>query len=388
MKKLLVIIPNRLSEIVAKGEVVEEYYNQGGIFDEVLILSTVDDYLDELSRIGVQKMVGRAQWQSRHINKAAYWCFLSNCKFLIRLAGGPLVRAAINFQPRLIRCYGNQDSAYLGWLIKKRLNIPLIVSLHCVPDFNRTSFLKTAKSIAKIFWIFIFFWQKRLEKWINGRADALIAVYQPARLYLQKNNGQRVNLIYNVVAKNIPSKTDFTPHKPWRLVTVGNQIKNVKNSANIILALRGLNVRLDVIGQGDLHSFLEQLVREHKLEGKVNFMAAVKNERLVAALKDYDIFVFQTLAPELSKAVIEAMLAGLPVIHNYLPEGYPYEMPGDCWHLVEDSPTGYKQGIEKLMSDDGFREGLARRGNRFAKDNLAPELMEQKIKKLYEMFSH
>ena len=58
MSKLLVLIPDRLSDILAKGEIQPRYYNPGEVFDEVHILSTTVDNPD---RDLLQRMVGRAR---------------------------------------------------------------------------------------------------------------------------------------------------------------------------------------------------------------------------------------------------------------------------------------------------------------------------------------
>lgn len=56
--RLLVIISDRLSDLIRKGEVTPRYYNPGEHFDEVYILMTNDDRPDP----GVlQRMVGRAK---------------------------------------------------------------------------------------------------------------------------------------------------------------------------------------------------------------------------------------------------------------------------------------------------------------------------------------
>jgi len=57
-KKLLVIIPDRLSALIEKGEVVTRYYNPGNLFDEVHIMMTNDDKPDPKL---VQPMIGKAK---------------------------------------------------------------------------------------------------------------------------------------------------------------------------------------------------------------------------------------------------------------------------------------------------------------------------------------
>ena len=55
--RLLVIINDRLSDLVRKGEITPRYYNPGGLFDEVHIVLTNDDRPDPTQ---LQTTVGRA----------------------------------------------------------------------------------------------------------------------------------------------------------------------------------------------------------------------------------------------------------------------------------------------------------------------------------------
>ena len=56
--RLMVIVPDRLSDLVRKGEVTERYYNPGELFREVHLVLTNDDQPD---RAAVQRMVGGAK---------------------------------------------------------------------------------------------------------------------------------------------------------------------------------------------------------------------------------------------------------------------------------------------------------------------------------------
>ena len=77
--RLMVLIPDRLSDLVSKGEITERYYNPGNLFDEVHIVMTNDDKPDP---VALQKMVG------------ARVCFCTTCRTAARpscrrWAGGP-----------------------------------------------------------------------------------------------------------------------------------------------------------------------------------------------------------------------------------------------------------------------------------------------------------
>ena len=55
---LMVMVPDRLSELLTKGEIVDRYYNPGEVFDEVHIVMFNDDKPDPAL---VQRTVGSAR---------------------------------------------------------------------------------------------------------------------------------------------------------------------------------------------------------------------------------------------------------------------------------------------------------------------------------------
>jgi hypothetical protein len=57
-ERLMVIVPDRLSDLVAKGEITERYYNPGELFKEVHLVVTNDDRPDPKV---LQKAVGYAK---------------------------------------------------------------------------------------------------------------------------------------------------------------------------------------------------------------------------------------------------------------------------------------------------------------------------------------
>ena len=58
MNRLLVCVPDRITDILVKGEYQPNYYNPGEFFDEVHILMTNDDRPDLQA---LQRTVGRAR---------------------------------------------------------------------------------------------------------------------------------------------------------------------------------------------------------------------------------------------------------------------------------------------------------------------------------------
>ena len=106
----------------------------------------------------------------------------------------------------------------------------------------------------------------------------------------------------------------------WRILHVGTMSQPYKAQDVLIDAVAqcrssGLNVELDLIGEGRLRSQLEQQVRERSLEPYVKFLGhlppgAAVRERLDRA----DLFVLPSRTEGLPRTMLEAMARGLPCL--------------------------------------------------------------------------
>src|SRR5579872_1291489 len=134
MPKLLVMIPDRISDILVKGEYQPRYYNPGEVFDEVHILSTTVDNPD---RAALQRTVGSAKLHLHYypedpalINS---WPGIFRRRALDRWAQGG-VEIARRIGADLIRCHSADWNSFLASRIKRALGTPYVVSLHINPD--------------------------------------------------------------------------------------------------------------------------------------------------------------------------------------------------------------------------------------------------------------
>ncbi|MEJ2118297.1 MAG: group 1 glycosyl transferase, partial [Alphaproteobacteria bacterium] len=114
MPKLLVLIPDRISEILAKGEYQPLYYNPGEVFDEVHIVSTTPDTPDLNA---LQRTVGKAQLRVHthpdNLSIARRWPGMMQ-RFALRRWARAGVELARRIKPDLIRCHGADWNAYLA----------------------------------------------------------------------------------------------------------------------------------------------------------------------------------------------------------------------------------------------------------------------------------
>lgn len=377
MKKLMVIVPDRISDFVSKGEVIERYYNPGNLFDEVHVVMTNDDRPDPQA---MRRMVGSAQLFLHNLpdSRRMFVPSLGWRPWLLRGWVRKAVDLARAVQPALIRCHGALLNAYAAACIKRELGIPYVVSMHINPDEDVRG---RARSWMKRF---VTHAQQDIERIALLNADLVMPVYRPIVPYLERMGVTRYEVCYNILNQTqLRRKDDYRLHRPVRVISVGRQFED-KNPDNLIRAVALLsNVQLTLVGDGPYHAHLRQVARECGIEDRILFYPALTNDELCHSLAGYDIFATHTEYWEISKSVLEPLLAGLPVLLNRRRGAPVPELTDDICVLAPNTVEGYHQALERLITDDQFREKLGRTAWAHAQEYWSPERTEAKFVGIY-----
>ncbi len=376
-KTLLVIIPDRLSDIIKKGEFPPRYYNPGELFDQVHIVMANDDQVDLAD---MQMTVGRARLHLHALGNVSFKNTLGWRPFLLKPWAQKAIELAHRIQPQLIRAHGASLNGYLAAQVKKALGLPLVVSLHINFDADirgRAPWWPSWKERLRLEL------HEALERETLQTADWVIPVYKPILPYTRRLDARQVKVIYNFLnGANLRQKKSYDLHHPPRIISVGRQFR-AKNPDNLIRAVAETEAEFTVVGDGALHEYLKSVARECGVADRVIFRPAVPNDELCRMLPEYDLFATHSDYWEISKSVLEPLLTGLPVIINRrYPEPVP-ELEGDWVMLVENTKEDYLQAIRKLLDDDALRESLGRRAYAHAREHYAPQKMEQAVVALY-----
>ena len=378
--RILIIIPDRLSDLIRKGETVERYYNPGDLFREVHLLLLNDD---QPSIVDIQPLVGNAKLHLSNIptNRTLFLTSLGWRPRFLRRWAASAVKLAAQVGPQVVRCHGNQLNAYLAFEIKRRLRIPYAISLHGNPDVDyfRGRLGRT--------------WEERLigraiqkiETLTVKNADRVFPVYSSILPYLQANNVEQVDLIYNVVGRRIKQKSSYQIDRSnIKIVCVGRQQSLQKDPTPIVEAVAELpNVSLLLIGSGDLHESLRSLVERLHIADRVTFATAVPNNKILEILPSFDFYVYSSINYEISKTCIEAALAGLPVIINDRNGNPASELVGGHFRLVSNDKESYREALLDLIRDDVAREELGKMAFAHAQANWNPDLNESRYVQSY-----
>ena len=381
-KRLLVIIPDDLNKLAAKGEITERYYNPDDYFEEVEIISLSDNQPADYQRLRIT--VGSADLSLSAVSRPPAVTTLGwNRRLLANWIAGALDR--IKARPDLIRIYGLHLNGLLAVESKRRFNVPLVASVHEVGDRYKKLEISACRNPFQKALLFLYSLRSRqIARQTLRNCDEVICVYHSICDYVRRLSYNNPRLIYNAVSAHVPPKKSYGLNSPPRLLNVGRQTPGIKEPANILRAIKGLNVKLDIIGHGPAHEHLLKTADKAGVADRVNFISFQPNEKIVQDMQHYYIYVYQYNNWEISKSVLEAMLCGLPIVLNQK-EDHPVQefLCADHLLAVPDTPADYRAAIQRLLENDSLREDLGNRARSFARENYDPQTMEKKVASLY-----
>jgi glycosyltransferase involved in cell wall biosynthesis len=353
--RLMVIIEDRLSDLIAKGEITSRYYNPGELFREVHLVLTEGDEPDLAT---AQKTVGAARLVLHHVPSTArlFKRTLGWRPFLLRSWAAGTVALAREVRPSLIRCHGARLNAFAASRIKQALGVPYVVSMHINPELDLRRHPKREGS-----------WRDRMilragvaiEKEGLKHSDCTVCVYRFIEGYARQFGAQRVEVIYNVInPDHLAPKTSYALASPVRIVAPGRQFVK-KDASPLIEALAGLpNVRCTLIGDGAWHERLKSLAAKVGVAERCEFLRSIPNDRLCSTLKDYDILVSLNDFGGVSKVELEAAHVGLPILTNRHPlEAEPEVLGVNCVSVAGDSAS-IRDGLRELIASEDRRRAL------------------------------
>lgn len=380
-KRLLIIPADRISDWIEKGEVLPRYHNPGDVFDEIHILLLHGDRPDPDA---LRLMAGRAQ-VFVHAHAIPEFFFTNTLGWQSCLTASweksvlPVIR---DIKPDLVRCYGAHVNLLLARRIKRDLGVPYLVSLHINPEINIHGTATGVKDFIKNGAL------RALERRGLREADLIMPVYQPIVPYLQRRGLKRYKVHYNMVRQDVTQgKTDYSLHDPVRVLCVGRQFED-KDPSSLMRAVSQFdNMQMTLVGKGPLHQRLRDLAAQMGREGQFIFHESMDNAVLCAEMPQYDILALHTEYYELSKVMIEGLLAGLPLLVNYRSQGDQVpELHDDICLRVVNTEDGYAQGLSRLITDADFRSALGLRAQKYAAAHWSQKMTEEAFSETYLKF--
>jgi glycosyltransferase involved in cell wall biosynthesis len=186
-------------------------------------------------------------------------------------------------------------------------------------------------------------WRVLLRRWLVRKSDGFLAYGSAAREYLLSLGADpgRIHIAWNTVDTDrflrLPLPRNPLPSEPLRLLTVGylERRKRVDLAIEAVAACarRGMDVELEIAGDGTERGALEALARDLGVEERVRFLGDVPYDAVPALYGAAHGFLFPTASDIWGLVLVEAMAAGKACVASV--------HAGATRDLVTDGVTGY-----------------------------------------------
>ncbi len=140
--------------------------------------------------------------------------------------------------------------------------------------------------------------------------------------------------------------------------------------------------KLVIVGEGWMRSHLEWVADQSGQRWRINFAGFIPDDDLVALTRSADVMVVPSVYEPFGIVALEGMAAGVPVVASQLgglAEVVEHDRTG-VW-VYPRSPDSIAWGVERVLSDAGYRDWLVANGyeavkNRFSWDTVARQTVE------------
>ncbi|MFQ5845266.1 MAG: glycosyltransferase family 4 protein, partial [Planctomycetota bacterium] len=216
--------------------------------------------------------------------------------------------------------------------------------------------------------------------------------------WAERLDASRVVRVYHGVdlERFSPAPPERAAPRPGRLVSV-TRLKEKKGFPYLLEALarlkaRGLDVTLEIYGDGDRREAIEARVAQLGLQDRVRLMGAVPHDRIPGVLAGTGLFVLPSVVlPDqdrdgIPNSILEALASGVPVVSTSIsgiPEAVRHEQTGLL--VPERDAAALAEAIERLMSDGRLRARCARQGRRLVEASFSVEASGRALAELLRL---
>lgn len=214
------------------------------------------------------------------------------------------------------------------------------------------------------------------------RADIIIVTSPQlfeASIILQKykEKVKTIPLSFNPNYSSVDSKK-YPCDRCFELLFVG-KLRKYKGVDYLIKAIKNLDVKLKIIGNGEEFQSLTSLVEELNIENKVTFVPNADDKQLLEFYQKADLFVLPSIneAEAFGVVQLEAMANGLPVVNTNLKSGVPFVSLNNYSGITVNAKDseGLRIAIEKIICNKELYElyssNALERVKMFSRDKMA-----------------
>lgn len=272
-----------------------------------------------------------------------------------------------SFKPDLIHSHLLYPAGFLGTLIQKRKNIPVIITEHSrITNYHRS-------------W---FHWQ--CIKYSFKMAAGFIAVSDSLKNEIISLSDRPVSVIYNIVDVK---KFKLDKLQSGSLINIGflGGLGNNNKGLDLLLQSASLletkNFKLHIGGTGILLGNYIKLAKEYGIESNCKFYGEIARDKISDFYLGLDLFVLPSRYETFGIVLIEAMACGIPVIATRC--GGPQEIvTQSTGMLIEKENIGELTAALKKMSAN-LRSYNKEEIRDYVEEKFGQKIFIERISKMY-----
>ncbi|MCK4744587.1 glycosyltransferase family 4 protein [Candidatus Parcubacteria bacterium] len=289
-------------------------------------------------------------------------------------------------------------SAEIVWLLKKfnKIKAKLIITYHM--DVVGSGLL------GKFFQLHSEFLMQRI---LNSADKIIVSSFD----YAEHSNIKNIFKKYSDKFAEVSFSVDLNRFHPRPLTSNLLKKYEIKESEKIILFVGGLdqahyfkgvnflikafykltqkldNIRLIIVGDGDMKFEYEQVAFNFGLRDEVIFAGQADNDDLARFYNLSDIFVLPSIdkSEAFGIVLLEAMASGIPVIASNLPGVRSVVENGINGFLAKPKDAGdLAKKMHRVLKDKELKKNMGVNGRKIAEKKYSPEIIGDKLNKIFK----
>ena len=288
--------------------------------------------------------------------------------------------------PDVIHSHLTSSSIY-GSLLSMQTGIPLVSSMHVMPEKSRGIRRKMLRQQLEI--LLLRRHAARIIMVSAAARDAWIAngTFRPDRLHVI-HNGIPVIPTDTAARQRVRQKLGLEADKTViACISVMRPGKGLEYLLEAFARLRQPGLRLLLIGDGPERYRLESLSGELGITDRITWTGFRHDTAHLLAASD--LFVLPSLFDAFPTVLIEAMMLGIPVIASNT-GGIPEIVQHDRSGLLTrpGSPFALQQAVNRLLEDPGLASSLAEHGRYHAMQQLSLSAWQERLLSCYQALAN
>lgn len=231
-----------------------------------------------------------------------------------------------------------------------------------------------------------------IQRRLLERADAIIAAtpnYVRSSPVLSRHRERCRVIPYGIPIQLLEHRKEEAEHirarfGPRLVMSVGRLVY-YKGFEHLVEAMRMVDGKLLIVGDGPLRGELESRIRQLRLEDRVILLGKV--EDTTPYYQAADVFALASVARSEAFGIvqIEAMACGKPVVNTDLDSGVPYvSRDGESGLTVPPArPEALARAIGRLLDDPELCARYGRAARRRVEEEFSRDVMSKRMLQLY-----